>query len=95
MTYNNITTTQSVSFTVSGPTPTPTPTGLEQVAIDYSYDPLYRLTRAGYTGSLAESYTYPYDAVGNRLTQNANGTLTTYGYDNANRLTSVNAQTYT
>ncbi len=65
------------------------------VAIDYSYDPLYRLTRANYSGTLASSYVYSYDAVGNRLTQNANGTRTTYSYDNANRLTSVNGQPYT
>ena len=95
MNYNSITSTQSVTFSVSGPTPTPPPTGVEQVAIDYSYDPLYRLTRAQYSGSLAASYAYTYDAVGNRLTQNANGTLTNYSYDNANRLTSVNGQTYT
>ncbi len=75
--------------------PTPTPTGVEQVAIDYSYDPLYRLTRATYSGSMASSYAYSYDAVGNRLTQDANGTRTTYSYDNANRLTSVNGQAYT
>jgi RHS repeat-associated protein len=95
VTYNSITSTQAVSFTVSGPTPTPPPTGVEQVAIDYSYDPLYRLTRATYSGSLAASYAYSYDAVGNRLTQDANGTRTTYSYDNANRLTSVNGQAYT
>ncbi len=95
VTYNSITTTQSVTFTVTGPPPTPTPTGVEQVAIDYSYDPLYRLTRANYSGSFAKSYAYTYDAVGNRLTQNANGTLTNYTYDNANRLTSVNGQAYT
>ncbi len=68
VTYNSITTTQSVTFTMTGPTPTPTPTGVEQVAIDYTYDPLYRLTRANYTGSLAASYAYSYDAVRNRLT---------------------------
>ncbi len=95
VTYNSITSTQLVTFSVTGPTPTPPPTGVEQVAIDYSYDPLYRLTRATYSGSLAASYAYRYDAVGNRLTQDANGTRTTYSYDNANRLTSVNGQAYT
>jgi RHS repeat-associated protein len=95
VTYNSITSTQAVSFTVTGPTPTPPPTGIEQVAIDYNYDPLYRLTRAQYSGSLAASYAYSYDAVGNRLTQDANGVRTTYGYDSANRLTSVNGQAYT
>jgi RHS repeat-associated protein len=94
VTYNSITSTQLVTSSVTGPTPTPPPTGIEQVAIDYSYDPLYRLTRATYSGSLAASYAYSYDAVGNRLTQTANGNRTTYTYDNANRLTSVNGQAY-
>jgi len=44
-------------------------------------------------------YHYAYDAVGNRVSQTAflsGAALTTsYGYDNANRLTSVNAVTYT
>ncbi len=48
--------------------------------------------RATYTGSFAKNYSSIYDAVGNRLTQDANGTLTNYSYDNANRLTSVNGQ---
>ncbi len=38
---------------------------------------------------------YTYDAVGNRLTQDDNGALSSYGYDIANRLTSVNGQAYT
>lgn len=41
------------------------------------------------------TFAYSYDAVGNRLTQNANGVVTNYGYDTANRLTSVNGQAYT
>ncbi len=45
--------------------------------------------------SVARTITYTYDAVGNRLTQNDNGALTNYTYDNANRLTNVNAQVYT
>ncbi len=45
--------------------------------------------------SVARTITYTYDAVGNRLTQNDNGTLTNYTYDIANRLTNVNAQVYT
>ncbi len=96
VTYNSLTTTQAVTFTVMGPTPTPTPTGVEQVAIDYSYDPLYRLTRASYTGSLAASYTYSYDAVGNRLSvASSQQPVVSYTYDAANRLTSVNGQSYT
>ncbi len=45
--------------------------------------------------SVARTITYTYDAVGNRLTQNDNGTLSNYTYDIANRLTNVNAQVYT
>lgn len=63
--------------------------------IAYVYDPLYRLTRATFTGSYTGTFVYTYDAVGNRLTQNVNGVGTNYTYDNANRLTRVNSQTYT
>ncbi|NIW99204.1 MAG: hypothetical protein GWN13_13345, partial [Phycisphaerae bacterium] len=55
--------------------------------INYSYDDLYRLTAASYTSG--ESYAYSYDPVGNRLQQIINGDTTTYLYDAANRLTSV------
>ncbi len=66
------------------------------VAIDYSYDPLYRLTRASYTGSLAKSYTYSYDAVGNRLSvTSSQSPVVSYTYDAANRLATVNGQAYT
>ncbi len=70
----------------------------ETTTISYSYDPLSRVTGASYSGTLTNSYAYAYDAVGNRTvqTQTITSTLvTSYGYDNANRLTSVNAQTYT
>ncbi len=33
--------------------------------ITYTYDPLYRLTRADYSGDISASYAYAYDAVGN------------------------------
>ncbi len=33
--------------------------------IQYEYDPLYRLTDADYSGDIAASYDYAYDAVGN------------------------------
>ncbi len=62
--------------------------------IDYQYDPLYRLTNANYSGVLSDTFAYSYDSVDNRLTQNNNGVVTNYGYDNANRLTSVNGVTY-
>ncbi len=44
---------------------------------------------------VVKTITYTFDAVGNRLTQNDNGTITNYGYDVANRLTSLNGVTYT
>ncbi|MBI5566904.1 MAG: hypothetical protein HY870_18545, partial [Chloroflexi bacterium] len=64
--------------------------------ISYAYDPLYRLSAAAY--STGECYQYAYDKVGNRTTQTATITstlVTTYAYDVADRLTSVNGQTYT
>jgi RHS repeat-associated protein len=61
--------------------------------INYDYDKLYRLTGANYT--TGQSYAYDYDPVGNRLAQIINGDTTAYLYDAANRLTSVNGETYT
>ena len=67
-----------------------------------SYVPIYRLTSAEYrsagltAGSTGEFYRYTYDAVGNRvqLTRDG-GRVTSYEYDAANRLTSVNGVVYT
>ncbi|MBN1453160.1 MAG: RHS repeat-associated core domain-containing protein, partial [Anaerolineales bacterium] len=82
------------------PTPTPTNTNLPSsgpVTIDYTYDPLYRLTEANY--STGDYYHYTYDPVGNRLTQeiSVNGLPSTvnYAYDIANRLIDVDGVTYT
>jgi len=61
--------------------------------IDYSYDPLYRLTAADYDNGTYFHYTY--DAVGNRQTEVTQAGTTNYGYDIANRLTSVGGRTYT
>jgi len=64
--------------------------------IDYTYDPLCRLTAADY--STGDYYHYAYDAVGNRLQQDSSvkGLQVTdnYQYDIANRLTSVNGVNY-
>jgi len=60
--------------------------------ITYSYDNLYRLTNATYPNDLA--FGYDYDEDGNRLSQTTPLTTTTYGYDDANRLTKVNGQVY-
>jgi RHS repeat-associated protein len=67
------------------------------VTINYTYDPLYRLTAADYSDG--KYFHYTYDAVGNRLTQDANPSgqpaSTSYTYDEANRLTSVGGVSYT
>jgi hypothetical protein len=66
-------------------------TGETITTIDYTYDPLYRLTAADY--STGDAYHYVYDSVGNRLTQESmvKGLSSTVNsaYDSANRLTSV------
>lgn len=61
--------------------------------IAYDYDPLYRLTAADYDNGTLFHYTY--DAVGNRQTEETQAGETTYEYDIANRLTSVDGETYT
>jgi len=64
--------------------------------IRYTYDPLQRPTSATYSDG--KCFQYEYDAVGNRFasTQTITSTLvTTYTYDAANRLTSVNGVPYT
>jgi len=38
--------------------------------------------------------TYTYDPLGNRLTKTLNGTLTSYGYDRADRITAAGSTTY-
>jgi hypothetical protein len=62
--------------------------GEVSVMIDYTYDPLYRLTEADYThtgtGSTGEYFWYTYDAVGNRLTQQTHEVTNIYAYDIAN-----------
>ena len=60
--------------------------------IVYTYDGLERLTDADY--STGEIYDYEYDPVGNRLKQIIDGDTTSYQYDAANRLDSVDGQSY-
>jgi YD repeat-containing protein len=64
-----------------------------QRTITYGYDNLYHLTAANYTSG--ESYSYTYDPVGNRLQQIINGDTTSYLYDAADRLASVDGVSYT
>ncbi len=65
----------------------------QSVTIDYTYDPLYRLTAADYDSG--EYFHYSYDAVGNRLTQETQAGTNSYTYDNANRLIEVDGVSYT
>jgi RHS repeat-associated protein len=60
--------------------------------IDYSYDPLYRLTAADYDSG--EYFHYAYDAVGNRLEQETHVETNAYIYDDANRLIDVDGVSY-
>ncbi len=70
---------------------------LQTVTIDYTYDPLNRLTAADY--STGDYYHYAYDSVGTRLSQDGmvggQPSVVNYVYDDANRLASVNGVNYT
>ncbi len=72
--------------------PIPGGTVETDVTIDYTYDPLYRLTAADY--STGEFFHYTYDAVGNRLTQGTEVGTNSYTYDIANRLISLDGVDY-
>jgi YD repeat-containing protein len=61
--------------------------------ISYTYDPLYRLTDAAYSGG--ECFRYQYDKVGNRTVMTSTAGVATYQYDAANRLTNAGGQAYT
>ena len=63
--------------------------GAEAWRIDYSYDPLHRLTGATIPG-YGMSVAYEYDAAGTLLTMSyGNGLTNRYNYDNRNRLTNL------
>jgi YD repeat-containing protein len=64
-------------------------TSLITTSIVYTYDNLYRLTDAVYSGGITATYEYLYDAAGNRTAYTTTITSTeviTYLYDNANQL---------
>ena len=61
--------------------------------ITYAYDPLGRLISANYGDG--NYFVYTYDAVGNQLSETTQFGTTTYTYDAANRLATVNAVSYT
>lgn len=70
--------------------------GMQQAEVDqtieYTYDPLNRLTQASYDDG--SYYTYTYDAVGNRLTQTTEKTSDTYTYMDNNWLSMVDNNHY-
>ncbi len=64
-------------------------TGIATTTINYTYDPLYRLTNANYSGAYTYTFAYAYDQVGNRTAQTqtiTNTQVTTYTYNVANQL---------
>jgi RHS repeat-associated protein len=56
---------------------------------DYGYDALYRLTGVERTGAGGGRQLFGYDAVGNRLTHQKDGTVTTSSYNERNQLLST------
>jgi RHS repeat-associated protein len=67
-----------------------TPIHLETAVIDYTYDPLYRLVEADYSGAISANYLYVYDEVGNMTayTETVGTELVrvTRSFDEANQL---------
>ena len=68
------------------------PSGVSQSVIEYTYDPLSRLTAADYSDGIYFHYTL--DAVGNQLSEATPAGETAYVYDDANRLENVDGETY-
>ena len=65
------------------------------ITTTYSYDGLERLVGAAGSGNGAHSYTYAYDANGNRTQSSKDGVYSAiYGYNNANQLTTAGGATY-
>jgi RHS repeat-associated protein len=63
-------------------------TELGGARVDYGYDDLYRLTSESRNGAASNnySYTYTYDAVGNRLTSTQGGTTRQSSYNSRDQL---------
>ena len=60
-----------------------------------TYDDLYRLTdEVDTNGGGAVTTTYTYDDVGNRLSMDRDGTVTTYSYDDNNRMTALGTEIF-
>jgi len=64
--------------------------------VDYVYDDLYRLTQENILDPTNgnKTFTYAYDAVGNRLTKTEDLATTNYTYDANDRLTTEGSNTY-
>ena len=60
---------------------------IDGTRVTYGYDAAYQLTNEQRSGANAFNTTYAYDGLGNRLTMNASGQVTTYAYNAANALT--------
>jgi RHS repeat-associated protein len=74
-----------------------TETDMSGAITTYTYTSPGRLTRAqtkNSGGTVTEDYQYTYDPAGNRTSQDANGTQTTYSYNGANELTQAGSTTY-
>ena len=57
-----------------------------------SYDELYQLTSVDYNDGNMTGYSY--DALGNRIDMNENGSITSYDVNSLNQYTSVDSVTY-
>lgn len=64
-------------------------------AVDYVYDGNHRLVRETRTGTAPYDVQYAYDAVGNRVSLNRNGSVTNYSYDVNDRLLTAGSETST
>lgn len=70
----------------------PDANGVQKLAM-YTYDALGRVIAANYPEG--KSYSYTYNAVGNRLTNNENGIAGTQTYNNDNQMTAKGSRTFT
>ena len=52
----------------------------------WNYDAAFQLLREQRTGTTSYDITYTYDAVGNRIRRDDDGTVTEYVYNRANQL---------
>jgi len=87
---DTVTKTNYITVTAGSATP-----AVITTTITYTYDALYRLTGANYSGAYTYTFAYRYDVVGNRTVQTRTITstlVTTYTHDAANRLAAQDGQ---